>query len=284
MTCSHNIDWNAAFFQPTDLPTALSIREHYGRGITPVAGATSVGRSINAGEFNGGRILDLSRIRGFATIDVREDYTEMGAGICFRQLERPSLGALSIAAKGVGGPAIRNRATLGGNLATARNDGDGSVAALALSCELELRSVARGSRRISIDHFFGATAGLTDIKDDELLTRIFIPSNQQSAWCEVGSRIGASHSIICCAASISKKGEVRLAFGGAAPAVCRVQKAEKVASVGGLSDQSIRKAMDVVRAEVKPITDWHGSAQYRREMCAIMTKRVLSSLRDTKQK
>src|SRR5204862_6985106 len=132
-----------------------------------------VARNINAGEFDGRRILDLLDIKGFANVRVQADCIEIGACTPFRHLETIArLDALATASKGVGGPAIRNRATLGGNLVSARNDGDGSVAVLALPRHVELRSLATGTRMISIDDFFGANEGETALQDDELLTRV----------------------------------------------------------------------------------------------------------------
>jgi len=279
------IDWNGVFFQPEDLPTALTIRGHFGRQIVPVAGATLVGRTINSGEFVSGRILDLSRVKRFDRIQRKRDCYEIAAGTPFRQLETKTfLGALAIASKGVGGPAIRNRATLGGNLASARNDGDGSVATLAFPSQIELTSLEGGIRRVLIDDFFGPEEGDTAIREDELLTKITIPKGWRSAWYEVGNRIGASHSIVCCAAALSREGCVRIALGGAAKTVCRAKKAEKIISTGGLTDAYIQKAMSAVRDEVTPATDWHASADYRREMCAVIVKRVLLALRHDRGK
>ena len=283
MISPSQIDWNAGFFQPTDLRTALQIRARYRGKVTPIAGATLVARSINAGDFNDGRILDLSRIRSLAKMKVTKENIEIGACVTFETLEKSPLCALAEAAKGVGGPAIRRRATLGGNLVSARKDGDGCVAALAFSSFVELSTIS-GSRLISIDDFFGPQEGRTALRNDELLTKIIVPNGAISAWCEVGVRLGASHSIVCCAGSLVGGKIVRIAFGGAGKTVARTRAAEDIVEKGGLTDRSISAATKSVRNEVKPITDWHASAGYRREMAAVMAKRVLLSLRQTRDK
>lgn len=274
------IDWNLGFFQPTRLETALAIRGRLGGEVVPVAGATLVGRLLQSGELGGRRLLDLSRIDGFSSLTKQEDTYLIFPGASFRTLEEEApLGALATAARGVGGPAIRNRATLGGNLIAASPEGDGCVATLAIPSRVELRSLTHGARMVSIDDFFGPEEGKTALRPDELLTKILVPKGWRSVWSEVGIRTGASHSLVCSAIGQAPTGEVRIALGGAGPSVRRAKGAEAEIARGELGDAAIKRATDALAAEIHPVDDWRASADYRRAMCAVMVRRLLISLR-----
>ncbi|MES2790487.1 MAG: FAD binding domain-containing protein, partial [Planctomycetota bacterium] len=204
-----------------------------------------------------------------------------GAATTFAFLETaPTSQSLREAAKGVGGPAIRHKATLGGNLVAARFDGDGCVAVLAMPTIVEVASLERGTRQVQIDEFFKEKEGLTSLLPDELLTRIIIPANWRTGWYEIGKREGASHSIICCAIGISPQGDVRIALGGAGPSVCRSKAAEDQIKRDGLNPAAIATAAQAVITEVSPESNLHASANYRRAMCGVMVKRVLNELLD----
>ena len=257
----------------------MAIRGILRNEVVPVAGATLVGRGLISGEYDGKKLLDLSRLECLQTINRSKGTISIGACVTFRAIEsNRSLGALAAAARGVGGPAIRNRATIGGNLASARTDGDGCVALLAFPSSVELANHTRGCRVVSIDQFFGMREGDTAALDDELITTISLPDKWRSAWREVGVRKGSSHSIVCGAAGMSTAGEVRIALGGVADTVLRIRAAEEEIQRSGGTESSISRAQQAVADTVKPTSNWRASAAYRSAMGVVIVGRLLTDL------
>ena len=92
----------------------------------PVAGGTDLWVAVNFGTARPPAILDLSRVDELKTWRVHDGRVQLGAGVTFARIERElaAFRPLAEAARSVGSPQIRNRATIGGNLATASPAGD----------------------------------------------------------------------------------------------------------------------------------------------------------------
>ncbi len=197
----------------------------------------------------------------------------------FSEIGKLPLPAIAEAAMSVGGPAIRNVATIAGNLGTASPAGDGCVALLALDAEVELTNADRGARFVPIDEYFVGFRK-TALLGDELITRVKFADDWRTAWYKIGKRSSINISLVCCAAGISPQGAVRLAFGCVAPTVMRAKKAETIVERGGLTDATIEAAAESVVNEVSPIDDHRASASYKRAMCGVLTRRLLRQLRN----
>jgi len=81
-------------------------------------------------------------------------------------------------------------------------------------------------------------------------------------------------------ADVKKAGkaqEVRIGLGGVAPVPFRASKAESALRGAALTDASIREAAEIAAAEADPMTDPHGSADYRRKMVKVMVRRAISA-------
>jgi len=267
------------FYQPGEIDEALRIRSEEGPRATPLAGGTDLVVALNR-EGNGEQgYLDLTRVSGYS--DVRRDNGVwlLGGGVTFSQLGRLELGALSEAALTVGGPGIRNRATIAGNLGTASPAGDGCVALLATDAIVELAHASRGKRRVPIADFFTGFKQ-TALAADELITAVVVPNGWRTAFCKIGKRGAINISVVCTAVGLSPDGDVRIAFGSVAPTVLRATKAEAIIEQGGCEDDAIEAAAQSAMREVSPIDDHRATASYRRAMCGVLVRRLLRRLRD----
>lgn len=179
----------------------------------------------------------------------------------------------------VGGPAIRNRGTIAGNLGTASPAGDGCVALLALDASVELSHASRGVRTVPIAGYFTGFRK-TALLPDELVTAVTIPANWRSAWYKIGKRGSINISLVCCAIGLSPRGDVRIGFGCVAPTVIRSHGAEAIIARDGFTDAAIESAAQAAMNDVSPIDDHRASAAYRRAMCGVLTRRLLRQLRD----
>lgn len=267
------------FHQPHDVAEALRIRAEMGGEVLPIAGGTDIVVAMNRSSRHPSNFLDLSRVEGFRTMRREPNGLYMAGGATFSQMGRLPVRCLADAAMTVGGPAIRNRGTIAGNLGTASPAGDGCVALMALDATVELSNANRGSRMVSIaDYFKGFRK--TAIEPDELITAVIVPTDWRTAWYKIGKRGSINISIVCCAVGLSPRGDVRISFGCVAPTIVRSRGAESIIVQGGFSDEAIAEAGQAAMLEVSPIDDHRASAAYRRAMCGVLTRRLLTQLRD----
>jgi xanthine dehydrogenase small subunit len=168
-------------------------------------------------------------------------------------------------------PPLRNRATLGGNLATASPIGDGAPMLLALDASVHLAS-ARGQRKIPLTRFF-AGYRQSALEPGELILAIEIPKPLPSygRFYKVAKRRMDDISTVAAgfSAELDHSGRVtraRFAFGGVAPTPVRVYAAEEAILGERWNTASIKRAQSVLENTLNPISDHRGSANYRREV------------------
>jgi CO/xanthine dehydrogenase FAD-binding subunit len=270
------------FHQPHDIQEALRLRAEMGADVTPLAGGTDIVVALNRQTNGATHYLDLTRVSGYSNVHQEDGGWDCAAGATFANLGKLPIPALADAAMSVGGPAIRNRATIGGNLGTASPAGDGCTALLALDAQVELTHASRGSRLIPIDEYFQGYRK-TALLADELITRVLVPGGWTSAWYKIGKRSSINISIACCAVGISPKNDVRIGLGCVGPTVMRAKKAEAIVEKDGLTDATIAAAAEMVTSEVSPIDDQRASGSYRRAMCGVIVKRLLTQLREERR-
>jgi carbon-monoxide dehydrogenase medium subunit len=128
------------------------------------------------------------------------------------------------------------------------------------------------------DFFLGPEK--TVMRPDEMLTEVIIPLQEgTSTFMKFGRRKAFTLSVVSAAVfarvSRGKFAEVRLALGAVAPTPIRGRKVEESLKGNEVNDQNIARAAELIREEVKPISDVRASAEYRREMSSVFTRRVL---------
>jgi carbon-monoxide dehydrogenase medium subunit len=129
-----------------------------------------------------------------------------------------------------------------------------------------------------VDFFKGPK--MTILEPDELLSGLRLPVTAGcSSFHRLGRRRGFTLSVVNAAAYLERYGEkvreARVAFGSVAPTPIRVPKAESELKGKALTDSLIEKvAMDCIEL-VSPISDVRGTAEYRRDMTAVLAKRAL---------
>jgi len=264
------------FFQPKTLAEALQHKADLRQGGIFIAGGTDLVVLMNHGKEAPEHLIDLSHIQSLTEIRPRDGLIELGGNVTFAQCARLPVQCLSQAALSVGGPGIREIGTLAGNLATASPAGDGSTALLALDAELELRT-ARGMRRLRLTDFF-LDYRKTALRPDEMITKVFIPANYQTAWAKAGKRGAVNISVVAAAVALTPERGVRIALASVAPTPIRCNGAEEFLSITGLNRESILRATELVQVEVKPITDHRASADYKVHLSSVLVRRVLERL------
>ena len=164
--------------QPKTIPEALAILAERRAAVMPVAGGTNVLVDLRAGKHQPQALVDVARLPGLRGIHREDGHLVIGGGTTISDLLYDPLiaqhaPALQEAAAVFANPLIRNRATVGGNLADASPAADTAPPLLALDAEVELASQS-GTRRVPlVDFLVGVRKTLR--RPDELLIAVRFP-------------------------------------------------------------------------------------------------------------
>jgi carbon-monoxide dehydrogenase medium subunit len=144
---------------------------------------------------------------------------------------------------------------------------------------------AEGTRKIPLsDMFVGPRK--TALRFDELLVEIVIPKRnvgKPTAFLKFGLRKGQALALVNAAASFWVDGKTNafrdpaIALGAVAPKVIRAPNAEKYLAGRAISEEAMAEAGRIAVGEAKPISDFRASADYRRELVSVLTKRALAN-------
>jgi carbon-monoxide dehydrogenase medium subunit len=231
-------------------------------------------------------VVSISRIPELKELDTSGKQTRIGAcftvaDICESTAIQNRLSALSDGAKNLGTPLIRNLATIGGNLGSARPAADLPPPLMAYSAEAVLSS-ASGKRTIPMDQFF-LGPGFTAMKPDEILSEILVPeqpSGTGAGYINIGVRKGQDCNLVNVASFIALGADgtiqnARIVMGCVGPIPLRATSAEKVL-IGQKPDTALfSRAGEAACSDSTPIDDFRGSAAYKRDMVGVLTRRTL---------
>jgi len=188
----------------------------------------------------------------------------------------------------VGHRPIRNRGTVGGNLAHADPTSELPAVAVALGATFVTRS-QKGQRTIAADDFFVAPLSTT-LASNELLTEVRIPvwpAGQGWAFMEVSPRAG-DYALVGVAATLRAADGVcqsgRLVYSGVGPRPIRVAKAEQALVGCSSGEATFREVAEIAAGQVEPSSDFHATADYRRDLVRALTRRALMVALDRCQK
>lgn len=270
------------FFAPETIDGALDILNQYGSDALILAGGTMVMPLINEALTAPRVVLSLQRA-GLNTGRVNGQI-EIGATTNLTRVSQMNeLPLLANATRQIGSWAIRNMATLGGNIFAPPPSGDAAVALLALDAHLVAQS-KNGERKLALDSFYTSLLQ-TNLRPNELVTRIVIPKTRgKTAWLKYARREKNAPSVVSVAARIvtDPEGvitEARIALGGANDFPMRAKKAEAELVGRGLNAESIASAANAAMNESKPFSDALASEWYRKKMVGVYVRRVLEGIK-----
>ena len=271
----------AAYHKPTTLVEAAALLAEDGRTI--IAGGTDL--LVNPRYMVGVReVVDIRKL-GLNYIRVENGWLHIGAGATMRSvaqqaaLQRLANGILARGAAVCGSPNIRNMATLVGNIASALPSADTPPALLALNAEVVLIGT-NGERVVPLDNFFVGPA--QSVRERELISELRIPladcDDFRGGFYKIG-RTAEDISMVNAAATLKIQGgtitRARLVLGAVAPVPLRVTRAEEALAGQLATEETFQRAAELVRDEVRPITDHRATAAYRRKMSSVTAVRAL---------
>ncbi|MEN6368555.1 MAG: FAD binding domain-containing protein, partial [Thermotogota bacterium] len=258
-------------------------------GMEPIAGGTSLLVDLRGGRAKPETLLDLGRIDELRGISVDSHELVIGATTTIAEVLRSPAVAehaplLVQACATFASPLVRNRATIGGNLAYASPAADAAPPLLALDAVVELRSV-RGRRQVALSDFFKGVRK-TARKPDELLTSVHIPMavpGTLSAYRKLGLRKADAISVVSAAVRVvvdmaGRCETARVALGAVAPIPLRAPKAETALIRHELTIELVVAAAKLAAEATSPIDDLRGTAAYRTQAVEALVKRALLEL------
>jgi len=232
------------------------------------------------------KLLVLDRVQPLHKIAAGKDEIKIGPLVTFSEIIKSPLlckhaPQLVQAASVAGSVQIRNRATIGGNIANGSPAGDLIPPLYVLGAKLELSSL-KSKRTISVEEFFKGP-GSTVIKPNELITSIsFKKSWPYGFFLRLATRQALAISKVSVAANISisrnKIDKIRIALGAVAPTVIRAVRTEEFLLGKQLDEAIILEAAEIIKSDARPIDDIRSLAVYRKEMIGVLLKRGLQQI------
>lgn len=268
------------YHAPSCEPEALELRQTWGEEIWPLAGGTDL--VVRARREGWPRALLSLRHLPWRGIGVTPEGVVVGALTTATTLEREApalLPLLASAASWHGGPQVRNRATVGGNIANASPAADMALALLVLDAQVELVSAA-GARWVTLREFF-VGPGHTILQPTELVRAVRVPPLPPDARCwfrKVGPRSRHFISRVAVAGLFSPgpPRQVRIGLGAVGPTPLRALETERYLSgLDRLSEAEVEVAGSLASAECSPIDDVRASAEYRRHVVGVLVRRFV---------
>jgi CO/xanthine dehydrogenase FAD-binding subunit len=276
------------YHDPSTLDEACQIMAELKEKARPLAGGTDLLVNMRRGAVSPEHVVSLGRIEELKGIHPSNGQLRLGACVTAAEIGQSKevndlINPLGSGANSLGSPLIRNLATIGGNLVTARPAADLPPPLMAYGASVVLKN-SSGKRAISLDNFFRGP-GQTVMEPDELLTEIIIekpPPYSGGDYIKLGARKTLVISIVNVAAFLSLDGRdgtitsARVVLGAVARVPMRTTSSEQVLLGEKPTDALFLRAGKAAAGDSKPIDNFRGSAEYRRAMVEVLTRRALN--------
>ncbi len=277
------------YLEPATIEEAIALLSKHDGKARVIAGGTDLLVQVRSKAIKPEHVIDIGYIPGLDYINYDEKQgLSIGALATIRALEksdkiRRRYPAISQSARELGSSAIRNVATIGGNLCNAAPSADIAPALIGFSAQAKITGPG-GERRVLLEDFFTGP-GETVLKRGELLVEIQVPvpsSGTKGVYLKHGrSAVDLATVGVAVIMALESGGvcrDIKIVLGAVAPTPMRAKKAEGVLRGKKVEAALIEKAAQAASAEAQPITDVRASAEYRKEMIKVFTRRALEQV------
>ena len=275
------------FHEPGSVGEACEILAVYGAKAKLIAGGTDLMVNMKKKIVAPQHLVCLSKIASMHAIEAKDSRVVIGgrytvAELTVDKLVEEKLGALRAGARALGSPLVRNRATIGGNIGSARPAADLPPSLIAYGATVLLES-SRGNREVLLGKFFKGP-GFTVLDLGEVLTEVRVPvprDGEGAGYMNLGVRKAQDCNVVNVASFIAlndKDGRIakaRIVMGSVGPIPLRAPSAEAVLMGEKPGESLFLKAGEAARQDCTPIDDFRGAANYRKAMVGVLTKRTL---------
>lgn len=270
--------------EPRSVEEAVKIL-HENNNLKIISGGTDVLIKLHHGDMKEVELLSLKNLKELDFIKVLENDTiEIGSTTCFTNIYRNKIikdfiPALGQGAVSMGGPQIRNMATIGGNVCNGAVSADSAPSLFAFNANLRLRSF-QGERIVPIEEFYEGP-GKVNIRKDEILISILIEKKDyegvRGTYIKYSNRKAMDISMlsVCVVASVkeNKFKDLRIALGVAGPTPIRCRDAEKYALGLENSEENINNIAQYAVKSASARDSWRASKAYREHLIKELTVR-----------
>jgi carbon-monoxide dehydrogenase medium subunit len=277
------------FLQPASVNEASRMLADLGDAARVLAGGTALMLALRQRLLSPKAVVSLGRIAALHGIDfdaqrgLRIGALSRHADLAQSPVVRAHYPVLASMAARVANPQVRNQGTLGGNLCYADPSTDPPGCLLALNAQVVLGST-RGERTLGMEEFL-VDYFTTALEPDEVLVEIRVPppeAGQTGVYSRL-LRTAADHRPLVNVTLVARReGRVcrgaRLTVGASTPIPVRVPRAEAWLEGRAVDAQVADAAAAIVAADIAPLSDARGSADFRRDMVRVMARRSVAEL------
>ncbi|MGI6130334.1 MAG: FAD binding domain-containing protein [Bacillota bacterium] len=254
-------------------------------GAVLAAGCTDLLVRMKDGKVRPSAVISIDRAADMWPIEDTGRTLWVGAGCTHADISRSPLVAekaplLAAASAAVGSPQIRNRGTLGGNIATASPAGDTIPALVAMDARIVVEGLA-GQRAIEVGQFF-LGPGKSALGSSEVIVGVEIPCDEPGdvwAFRKLGGRRAMSIAIASVAVHAHLErgvlSRVAVALGSVAPVVVRARMLEAALEGRRVTAELLAEVCPLAQEAASPITDIRGSREYRLAMVEALAYQAL---------
>ncbi len=279
------------YFAPQSIEEAHQLLLEKGEGAHLLAGGTDLLVKMNHGLLKPAAVIALKQLKGLDEISFdAEKGLKIGATALLGDVASHAdilkhYPAIAAAAKETANVQIRNMGTVAGNLCNAAPSADNAPVLLAMNAEAVIYG-KNGERRLPLEEFFKGP-GQNALEPGEILTALLVPPPQPAtgvSYQHISARGKVDISAVCVGVMVKMEKDVcsalRIFLGAVAPIPMRAKKAEAVVLDQAVDRAVVEKAGAAAMAEASPITDVRATADYRKEMVAVLTRRALAEACD----
>lgn len=272
------------YYAPTSVGEALQLLQTHGYAAKILAGGQSLIPAMRFRLAMPGVLIDIKNIDGLDYVREENGYLTIGAMTREVRLEETAVVAekyalLADAARVIADPIVRNSATVGGNLAHADPANDHPAVMLAYNAEIVAQSAA-GQRTIAIDDFF-VDLFTSSLAEGEILTEIRIPTpgpKSGGAYLKIERKVG-DYAVSAVAVQLTMNDGIctaaRIGLTNVNPSPMRAKNAENALIGQRITDEVLERVGQAAAAECDPSADLRGTADYKRDLTRVLTKRAI---------
>ena len=253
-----------------------------------LAGGTDLLVQLRAGRKNADLVIDVKHVPELNELhcDAAHGLTLGAAVPCYRIYGDAEVSriypALADVASIIGGTQIQGRASIGGNLCNAAPSADAVPLLIALKATCRIAG-STGTREMAVEEFCTGP-GRNALKPGELLVSLHLPpadSRSGARYLRFIPRNEMDIAVAGAGVSVTLDNgnfrSARIALASVAPTPLFVREAGEWLAGKPVNADSIRTASEMAKEAAKPITDMRGPAEYRKHLCAVLTRRALES-------
>ncbi|HEX2344615.1 MAG TPA: xanthine dehydrogenase family protein subunit M [Vicinamibacterales bacterium] len=274
------------YHAPKSLAEAIALLQQHGDQAKVLSGGQSLLPLLKLRMSAAAHLVDIGRIPGLEYIKEEGGFLKIGGRTKESALEwsdviQKKYPILHDTALVIADPIVRNRATVGGNLAHADPANDHPATMIALGAEVTATG-PKGERTIPIDKLFTGIFS-TALAPDEILTEIRVPTlpaRSGGAYVKLERKVGdfataaaAAQLTLAADGTVERAG---IALTAAGPTAIRAVEAEKFLQKKKPDAKTIAEAAKLAGQATSPSADRRGSVEYKREMARVLTARALT--------